>query len=218
MATRKWTRNVPAVVYLLAALVATGALANASIIGALNSVTPLGPNFAFDYRADLTGDERLDPVATHGITCPGPVLCNPPGTFFTIYDIPGFVSASTSASGWGVSIQSTGLTPSTINGAFDNPALVNITFSYTGPVVHASGSTLSLTGFEIVSSLGGINFSGNFTSQSTDDSGVLTPTNDTNQTLGTVGVPQAANGAPEPAPFLLSGAGMLVVMVLRRKH
>src|SRR5579872_5635887 len=86
-------------------------LAQATIIPVLDS-TP-SPNgmggFLFNYRADLTGDGRLDPIATNGATCPGlnytPVPCSPSGTFFTIYDIPGFQSASTSAADWGYTVQ-----------------------------------------------------------------------------------------------------------------
>jgi hypothetical protein len=132
-------------------------LASAAIIPMLNPGGPTasGSNFAFSYTADLQQDERLDPAATAGMTCPGPngakVQCNPPGTFFTIYDIPDFVSAS-APSGWGVVTQLVGMTPSSINGpSIDMEAVMNVTFVYSGPVLHANGVIVPITGFTIVS-------------------------------------------------------------------
>ena len=85
---------------LAAALSACAVSANASVI-TLVSETPAGPDFAFNYVATVAADERLDPTAT--------------STFFTIYDIPGFVLA-TAPAGWTEMTQNTGITPSTING------------------------------------------------------------------------------------------------------
>ena len=193
-------------------------ISKATIIAVLDSgPVPVLGGFAFNYRADLTGDERLDPAATNGITCPGPgpslVQCNPPGTFFTLYDISGFVSANTTASGWFVTVQNLGLTPSGINASgFDNAAIVNVTFSYTGPVVHANGSTLPIPGFQIVSTLNGVT-SGNFTSQATKDSNFSIGTTD--QAVGPVSVP--AGSVPEPASLVLIGAGIFGLAMLRRR-
>src|SRR5207248_10412294 len=92
-------------VFLFAVTLLFASFANASLIPALvGSPVPTGPNFAFNYQAMLTNTERLDVNATNGVTCPGPsntkVQCNPAGTFFTIYDIPGFVSASGPGAPW----------------------------------------------------------------------------------------------------------------------
>ena len=200
----------------LAMTVFTTAFANATIIAILNSgPTPVSGGFAFNYRADLTGDERLDPVATSGQTCPAPgptlVQCNPPGTFFTVYDIPGFASANTTASGWFVTTQNVGITPSTINGSsIDNPAIVNVTFTYTGPVVHANGSTVSFTGFQIVSTFNGVNAGGNFSSQATKDAG--DSIGNTDQVVGPVSIPAAT--VPEPGSMALIGAGLIGLALL----
>ncbi len=198
-------------VLLTAAMLAMAVLANASLIPTLSSEAPTGPNFAFTYTANVTPDERLDPTATNGVTCPGAgntlVQCNPAGTFFTIYDIPGFVSAFASASGWTLSEQTIGVTPSTINGSsFDSPSLMNVTFAYTGPVV--AGPT-SFTGFQIVSSNSGVNNSGHFTSQSTNNIGSAAGT--TAQLSGSVAVPGST--VPEPKSLVMIGLGVVAIML-----
>ena len=204
---------------LLAAVFALAALANASIIPTLSSETPMGPDFAFNYSTTLTIDERLDPAATNGVTCPGAgntlVQCNPQGTFFTVYDIPGFVSAAVSTPGWSVSNQLTGITPSNINGsAFDSPTLSNVTFMYTGPVVSGAAS---FTGFQIVSSDSGVNITGHFTSQATNNVGAAAGTTD--QITGSVAIPAApTTTTPEPDSLVFMGVGAAGILLgsLRR--
>src|SRR5438477_2165262 len=85
---------------LIGMIVASG-LANASLLPFLTSgPTGTGP-FTYNYSVTLSQDERQDPAATNGPSCGG-VPCNPPGTFFTLYDIPGLVVVS-SAAGWNAS-------------------------------------------------------------------------------------------------------------------
>ncbi len=204
----------------LAGLAVSG---NASIIPVLVSgPTPDGSNFAYSYSANLQQDERLDPNATNGVTCQGIgglVQCNPAGTFFTLYDVEGFVSADTSASGWFANVQLTGITPSSVLGnGFDDPNTLNVTFFYTGPVVIADGSVDRIAGFQIVSSIDGLTM-GAFTSQATKNA----PPGDgsTDQTVGPVALPGTDLGtlggpAPEPATYsLVAGAG-LVLFGIRR--
>lgn len=206
------------VIGVFAAGVMTTLVASASIITVLDSgPSAIGPNFAYNYRADLSGDERLDPVATNGMTCPGPsntlIQCNPTGTFFTIYDISGFVSASTTASGWSMVSQLVGVTPSSISGtAIDNPALTNVTFEYSGPLVAASGSILSTVGFQVVSSFSGVNPNGKFTSQSTQNSGPSAGATD--QTVGSVAVPEST--VPEPSLLAIMGSALIGLAASRR--
>ena len=201
-----------------AALCACAALANASLIPSLSTETASGSNFAFNYSASVTTDERLDPAATDGVTCPGPgntlVQCNPAGTFFTIYDIPGFVSAGTTSAGWSVSTQALGITPSSINATtFDSAMLMNVTFMYTGPVVPGPDT---FTGFQVVSSDGGVNLDGHFSSQATKntgpDSGVSA------QLVSSVAIPMST--VPEPGSFILWASGLLLTMagLYRRKR
>lgn len=201
---------------LLAAIFLVAALANASIIPTLTSEAAMGSNFAFNYSTTLTIDERMDPAATNGVTCPGPgsalVQCNPEGTFFTVYDIPGFVSATVTASGWTVSEQALGVTPSTINGAaFDSPSLMNVTFMYTGPVVAGAAG---FTGFQIVSSNGGIDTAGHFTSQATNNVGAAAGS--TEQVSGSVAI--AAVVTPEPDTWVFMGLGAAGVLLGSRRR
>jgi hypothetical protein len=203
-------------VLLLAVMLTLAALANASLIPSLASETAMGGDWAFNYSALVSLDERLDPAATNGVTCPGPgntlVQCNPSGTFFTIYDIPGFVTATVTAPGWTVSEQPLGITPSTINGAtFDLPSEMNVTFMYTGPAV--SGPT-TYAGFQIVSTASGIDASGHFTSQSTRNVGDANGTTD--QLAGSVTVPKAT--VPEPDSLVLMGLGAAGILLGSRRR
>lgn len=196
---------------ICAVLLFCSALANATIIATLVSgPVPTGSNFAFNYQAALSADERLDPSATQASPCQGPngaTTCNNP--YFTLYDIGGFQSASVTATGWGASIQLIGFTPSAFNPAFDAPGSLNVTFFYTGAVVHGPAT---FTGFQIVSSLNTVNPNGVFTSLATKDVGMEAGQNDS--TIGPVTVPAAI---PEPATIGLIGLGLLGIAAIRRK-
>jgi hypothetical protein len=183
-------------------------VAQGSIIAVLGAVTNGGSGtFDFQYLATVSGQERLDPAATGGMTCPGlggPVQCNPAGTFFTIYDVRGFVSVGSLPPGWTATTQLTGLTPSSINGSsVDDPSVVNVTFGYTGPIVHANGTDLFLGTFPIVSTLSGTAH-GYFSSQDTIDTGAENGLTD--QLVGPVTVP--AGVVPEPRTLLLLALGL----------
>jgi len=180
-------------------------------------------DYLYSYTAMLAGDESLDPSATGGASCLGVggilAQCVPSGTFFTIYDVGGLVGVGPLPSDWIDLVQYTGLTPSNICGScIDDPLIPNVSFLYTGPVVHADGVDTPIPGFQIISSLGGIS-GGVFSSQSTLDLGPLS--GDTDQVYGGVGVPgfgiSSVQDAPEPSTLFLIGTGLLGVIRLRRR-
>lgn len=188
---------------------------NASAIPRLTSIVPVGSTFGFNYSIDLPANERLDPTETATETCPGPVStdiqCNPTGTFFTIYDIPGFVSASAPAGpDWSVTHQTTGITPSSIDGSFESAALTNVTFWYSGPLFYAGGISVTFGGFQIVSTVSDANPSGAFSSQDTEDN--IDPNGPTVQGVGFVEVPASPQVAP--AVPALSHAVLTILMLL----
>jgi hypothetical protein len=210
---------------VLLSVLFTVAVGNASIIPVLSGA-PSGPSggpYTYNYTAQLQQDESLNPSATDGVTCPGLaglVQCNPPGTFFTLYDINGYVSGSAVApSGWYGTEQDNGITPSTVIGSsFDNMALVNVTFFYTGPVVSGNGSVLAITGFSFLDAYSGTML-GQYTSQATKNGGVDAGTTD--QTVGYVDVPNPGSGitggtVPEPASASLFAGGGLLLFGLSR--
>jgi hypothetical protein len=124
----------------------------------------------------------------------------PDGTFFTIYDVPGFVSPSTSATDWLVTVQLTGVTPP-FTAPPDSPILINVTFVYTGPEVDTDGSTVTFAGFTIVSVDDGTS-NGYFASQATKG---VTPAGDggaSDQAVGQPLLPANPGTGTTPTPNL----------------
>jgi hypothetical protein len=200
-------------------------LANAALIPLLAS-GPIadGSNFAFNYTIDLQGDERVDPAATNGVTCPAAggatVQCSPEGTFVTLYDIPDLVTSGIVAPiNWTFSVQTTGITPATVNGFFDDPTLMNVTFMYDGPVIHGNGVVVPFTGFTIVSKDKGTQ-TGTFSFQATKDTADASGLTD--QGDGSILVPSAGgsvggSSSPEPAAMTLLGSGLLGLALASRR-
>lgn len=189
-------------------------LANATLIPSLDGVTNVSPGlYNYSYHADLSSGSRLDPAATNGVTCPGasgPVQCQPPGTFFTMYDIGGFSGVTSTPGGWYAVTQFTGVTPSSINGAtLDGPAM-NVSFFYVGAPV--SGPS-SFSGFGISSTFNTTRI-GNYSYQDTFNTGL------TGQGTGFVTLPFSnftPLDNPEPSTVALLGAGLLALSLVRRK-
>jgi hypothetical protein len=172
--------------------------ADAGFTISLGSVAPSGPNFVFNYTASIPAPDQI--VS---------------GDFFRIYDFSGLVGTPTVPTGWTASVANSNPTPppNVILSHGDDPAIPNLTFTYTaatpitGPVV--------LPGFSAVSSLDGTSvkdFAGRDTA-ATAGSKV--------DSVGDVSVPRITPTAvPEPAGIVSLGLGVIFLeaLLLRRSR
>ena len=154
-----------------------------------NSVTPTGSNFTFNYTLDFDnaqGTQRLEDGGTV-----------PPADFVTIYDIAGYVSASSTSPNLAITSQNSGINAFGTTPA-DDPTLTNVTFRYTG------GTTTTNQTFAVsVVSTFGSTVIDNYTGEATRDGGPLN-----GQPAGAIGFTQVP-AVPEPASMTLMGLGGL---------
>ncbi|HEV2567269.1 PEPxxWA-CTERM sorting domain-containing protein [Sphingomonas sp.] len=200
--------------WVLAAAAAIGLAgsANAAVI-TLESVTTNGPNdFTFNYQGTLGPDEGLRT-----------------GDRLVIFDFAGYIAGSVFAPSPGVtaSIEFTSPTALVTPGFTDDPTLVNLVFTYTGPNIRNTGGPfvpLDFNGLGARSTLGGRARDAFFTlTTKNNPDGFPGGSNTPVYTLGSVTVPALGNNPdaiPEPATWamLLGGFGMLGAATRRSRR
>ena len=178
------------------ALVATTLAANADIIPTLSSITPSGTSFQWNYASNVTVDQNVTS-----------------GDFFTIYDFGAFVPGSaTQPAGWTFSSSLSGITPGKVSPT-DNPAILNLTWMYTGPTIPGSAA---LGTFSVLSATNVLR-TGDFAAQGTRNSGPDVGTKVNN--VGTISVPVPEMSALAPI-IGVCGLGMIgfATSMLRRRQ
>ena len=177
----------------IAGFLAMTAISQASITVFLDSTTPSGTNTAFNYSMEQTMGDVLRT-----------------GDGFTLYDFPGFVSASAPVD-FIFSVQNIGLNPMTPVGAVapavDSPAGLNVTFTRTGAATNA----MSISGFQVVSTLSGSGDLLAFTGQNAKDRNLQL----SNGSLGAVPGPSEV---PEPGTWAMLAGGLGAVSLGRLRR
>jgi hypothetical protein len=186
---------------LILALITTAATilaARADIIPTLSPSSPAAAvgGFTWNYSVNVTLDQR---VTT--------------GDFFTIYDFGNFTDGSNlQPLGWTFSSSLTGITPSQVLPT-DNPALLNLTWTYTG-ATEINGAA-ALGNFSVVAATDQLRAS-DFAAEATRNGGPNDGTKVDN--VGQISVPIPEMSALVPI-LSVCGAGLALSMpsVLRRR-
>jgi hypothetical protein len=196
MKMRRW---ISTTLLTIAALGMSGS-ARAGLVPVQVSVTPDSGLYRYTYGVVLPTDSILRP-----------------GDYFTIYNFDGLVAGTAQSSGadsspfWTFSTSAVGPTPAGVL-PDDNPAIPNITWTYTGAEINIDAS-IGLGNFW-ADSLYPTTTQSWFASSTGTVSGV----NDSNITPTTVPVPVAPPvGLPEPASFLLAGLGLPLIAAFRAR-
>lgn len=191
---------------LLAASLLAATAAHASIIPTLvDGPTSVGGGlYNYGYNATLASDQALFT-----------------GSYFTLYDFAGFDSVASLPANWSFTTANLGQTPSDVL-PIDDPGILNITFTYTGPTLNfddnpANNTELTFGTFDILSTLGGLTLR-DFTSQAIKNDGPARGTDVSS--IGSYSAPGAGGVVPEPASWamLLAGFGLTGAIMRRRKR
>lgn len=183
--------------FLALALGATILAAHADVIPTLSSITPAGAQFTWNYSANVTVDQMIQP-----------------GDFFTIYDFGNFLTGSnTQPAGWTFSSALTGLTPSLVLPT-DNGSVLNLTWTYNGTTPIPGSTALGM--FTIVADTDQLTTS-DFAAEATRNGGPNDGTKVDN--VGNISVPVPEMSALLPILSICS-AGLLSLLpsFLRRRH
>ena len=178
---------------LLSAISVVALSARADIIPTLSSVTGSSPSFTWNYNANVTVDQTVNP-----------------GDFFTIYDF-GSIAPGTNMqpTGWTFSQALVGPTAA-LTSPTDNPSILNLTWTYSGATPISGSAALGL--FSVVTSTDQLK-TGQFTAQATRSTGPEAGTKISN--IGQVSVP-----VPEPStlfPIISLCAALGVDRFFRRR-
>ena len=177
----------------LIAITAVSFAARADIIPTLDSITGSSPNFTWNYSANVTVDQTINP-----------------GDFFTIYDFGTIAPGSNmQPTGWTFSQALVGPTAA-LTSPTDNPSILNLTWTYAGQTPITGSAALGI--FSVVTGTDQLK-TGQFTAQATRSSGPESGTKISN--IGNVSVP-----VPEPSvlfPIMSLCAAIGVDRFLRRR-
>lgn len=171
--------------------------ARADIIPTLSNVAVNGANFTWNYTANVTADETINP-----------------GDFFTIYDFGTFVpNSNQQPTGWVFSSSLTGMNPSLVT-PNDNPNILNLTWQYEG--TSAITGAMALGTFSVDTSTNQLKV-GQFAAEATRNSGPNAGTKIDN--IGQVSIPVPEMSALLPI-LSVCGAGLLSLLpgYLRRRQ
>jgi len=164
------------------------------IIPTLSSISGSSPNFTWNYSANVTVDETVNP-----------------GDFFTIYDFGSIAPGSnTQPTGWTFSQALLGPTPALVNPT-DNPNILNLTWTYNGAAPISGSAALGI--FSVITSTDQLKV-GQFSAEATRNTGPNAGSKVDN--IGNISVP-----VPESSsllPILGVCVAAVVSRLLRRQH
>jgi hypothetical protein len=180
--------------FLLALVLTAVASIRGDVIPTLTSTSPTGADFTWNYTTNVTVDQMVTK-----------------GDFFTIYDFGNFVSGSnTQPANWAFSSSLIGTTPGLVS-VTDNPASLNLTWTYNGDTPVNGSAILGI--FSVVTDTNGLRTS-DFAAQATRTSGPTAGTKIDN--VGTINVP-----IPEASTLLpilaVCGVAIALPSLLRRR-
>ena len=174
--------------------------ARAGLLPVSVAVVPEAGNFRWTYAVVLPTDMQLQS-----------------GDYFTIYDFAGRVPGGELVpDGWALAVAAVGGgTPGRLDPA-DDPAVPNLTWTYTGPTV-VTGQ-VGLGNFWAVSTLGEVSGrAGAFTSQTHRTSDGLGERNITETLVPTGAGAGPPPAVPEPGTLLLAGLGLPLAGLAHRR-